>query len=63
MLINRSGSMVLPFLGVYMTDHLGFGLKDTGIVLSFFRIDSVVGSWFGGMITDKIGEFKVVALT
>lgn len=59
MLINRSGSMVLPFLGVYMTDHLGFGLKDTGIVLSFFGIGSVVGSWFGGMITDKIGEFKV----
>ena len=59
MLINRTGSMVLPFLGVYMTDHLGFGLKETGIVLSFFGIGSVVGSWFGGMITDKIGEFKV----
>lgn len=59
MLINRSGSMVLPFLGVYMTDHLGFGLKETGIVLSFFGIGSVVGSWFGGMITDKLGEFKV----
>ncbi len=59
MLINRSGSMVLPFLGVYMTDHLGFSLKNAGIVLSFFGIGSVVGSWFGGMITDKIGEFKV----
>ena len=59
MLINRTGSMVLPFLGVYMTSQLGFTLKETGIVLSFFGIGSVVGSWFGGMITDKIGEFKV----
>ena len=59
MLINRSGSMVLPFLGVYMTDHLGFSLKNAGLVLSFFGIGSVVGSWLGGMITDKIGEFKV----
>ncbi len=59
MLINRAGSMVLPFLGVYMTDHLGFGIKDAGIVLSFFGIGSVVGSYVGGMITDKIGEFKV----
>lgn len=59
MLINRSGSMVLPFLGVYMTDHLHFSIKDTGIVLSFFGVGSVFGSWFGGMITDKLGEYKV----
>lgn len=59
MLINRTGSMVLPFLGVYMTSQLGFSLKEAGIVLSFFGIGSVVGSWFGGMITDRIGEFKV----
>ncbi|MGJ7033567.1 MFS transporter [Niabella hirudinis] len=59
MLINRAGSMVLPFLGVYMTDHLHFSLKESGLVLSFFGIGSVVGSWLGGFITDRIGEFKV----
>lgn len=63
MLINRSGSMVLPFLGVYMTDHLGFSLKDAGLVLSCFGIGSVIGSWFGGMITDKIGEFRVQSVS
>ena len=42
MLINRSGSMVLPFLGVYMTDHLKFSLENTGIVLSFYGIGSVL---------------------
>ena len=59
MLINRAGSMVLPFLGVYMTQHLHFNLKVTGIVLSFYGIGSVIGSWLGGVITDKIGEYKV----
>lgn len=63
MLMNRSGSMVLPFLGVYMTDHLGFSLGNAGLVLSFFGIGSVVGSWLGGMITDKIGEFKVQSVS
>ncbi|WP_294321794.1 MFS transporter [uncultured Chryseobacterium sp.] len=63
MLINRSGSMVLPFLGVYMTDHLKFDIKSAGIVLSFFGIGSVVGSWIGGMITDKIGEFRVQSMS
>lgn len=59
MLINRSGSMVLPFLGVYMTDHLGFGIKEAGLVLSCFGIGALLGSWIGGYLTDKIGEYKV----
>ncbi|PKF74112.1 MFS transporter [Chryseobacterium sp. PMSZPI] len=63
MLINRAGSMVLPFLGVYMTDHLHFSIENSGIVLSFFGIGSVIGSWFGGMITDKIGEYRVQSLS
>src|SRR5690349_15815532 len=63
MLINRSGSMVLPFLGIYMTSHLGFSIQSAGIVLSFFGLGSVLGSWLGGLITDKIGEYKVQALS
>lgn len=63
MLINRTGSMVLPFLGVYMTDHLDFSIQNAGFVLSFFGIGSVVGSWIGGMITDKLGEFRVQSLS
>lgn len=59
MLINRSGSMVLPFLGVYMTDQLEFSIKESGIVLSFYGVGSVIGSWLGGYITDKFGEYRV----
>lgn len=59
MFINRTGSMVLPFLGVYMTDKLGFTLEQTGFVLSFYGIGSVLGSFIGGYLTDKIGEYKV----
>ncbi|UKB86421.1 MFS transporter [Chryseobacterium sp. MEBOG06] len=63
MLINRAGSMVLPFLGVYMTNHLHFSIENSGIVLSFFGIGSVIGSWLGGLITDKIGEYWVQSLS
>ncbi len=59
MLINRSGSMVLPFLGVYMTGHLKFSLENAGIVLSFYGIGSVLGSWLGGYLTDKFGEYYI----
>lgn len=58
-LINRSGAMVLPFLAVYMTKSLHFSLQDSGIVLSCFGLGAAIGSWIGGLLTDKIGHFKV----
>ena len=51
--------MVLPFLGVYMTDHLKLGLVDAGIVLSFYGVGSVMGSLIGGWLTDNYGEYRV----
>lgn len=59
MFINQSGSMVLPFLGVYMTTILDFSLKNAGIVLSTFGIGSILGSFVGGWLTDKFGSFKI----
>ncbi len=59
MFINRVGAMVVPFLGIYMTESLHFSLGDTGIVLSFFGLGSLTGSWLGGKLTDVKGHFKV----
>lgn len=59
MLINRSGAMVIPFLGVYMINHLHFSLQDTGTVLSCFGLGAVSGNFLGGWLTDKAGHFKV----
>jgi len=59
MLVNRSGAMVVPFLGVYMVKHLGFSLESAGVLLSCFGIGSVIGSSLGGWLTDKFGHFKV----
>lgn len=59
MLVNRCGAMVVPFLGVYMVNRLGFSLKETGILLSIFGLGSVLGSSIGGWLTDKFGAFWV----
>src|SRR5690554_4194540 len=63
MLINRTGSMVLPFLGIYMLKVLDFSMKEAGIVLSCYGFGSVIGAWLGGKLTDKIGHFKVQAVS
>lgn len=60
--INRMGTMVLPFLSVYLTTVLDFSLKDAGILASAFGFGSLGGSYLGGKLTDKIGaRFVIVA--
>ena len=59
MLINRAGSMVIPFLGIYMSSELGFSKTQIGLVLGCFGLGSVCGSWLGGWLTDKFGNFRV----
>ncbi|AIM37776.1 MFS transporter [Sphingobacterium sp. ML3W] len=63
MLINRMGSMVIPFLGIYMTKALDFNIKQVGIVLMCFGFGSVCGSYAGGWLTDRFGSFKVQLLS
>lgn len=59
-LINRAGTMVIPFLSLYLTKSLDFTLKDVGWIMSCFGLGSVIGSWLGGKLTDKIGFYKVM---
>lgn len=59
MLINRSGTMVLPFLSIYLTTSLGFSVQQAGYILSSFGIGSVIGSYLGGTFSDRYGHFFV----
>ncbi len=59
MLINRSGTMVLPFLTVYLTHELGYSLAQAGWVMTCFGIGSLAGAWLGGKLTDIFGPWRV----
>ena len=62
-LINRSGSMVLPFMTVYMTTSLGYSKVETGIIMSLYGAGGLAGSYLGGRLTDSIGPFTVQFLS
>lgn len=62
-LVNRSGEMVIPFMSVFLTNQLGFGKTETGIVLFCYGLGAMCGSNIGGYLTDSIGNFKVMALS
>lgn len=58
--INRAGTMVLPFLTLYLNKHLHFTLSEVGWIMSIFGVGSLVGSYLGGKLTDKIGFYQVM---
>ncbi len=59
-LINRAGTMVVPFLSLYLTESLGYTLEDVGWILTAFGLGSVLGAWLGGKLTDKLGYYPIM---
>lgn len=58
--INRSGTMIIPFLSLYLREDMGISQSNVGWVMTSFGIGSVVGVWIGGKLTDSIGYYKVM---
>ena len=64
MLINRSGTMVIPFMTLYLTSpEMGYSISKAGIVFGLFGAGAFSGAWFGGRLTDKIGFYPVQWVT
>ena len=58
--INRAGTMVLPFLSKYLREDLDFSYNEVKWILISFGLGSIVGSWLGGKLSDKIGFYKIM---
>lgn len=58
--INRAGTMVLPFLSKYLNEDLHFSLSQVGWILVCFGFGSMLGSWLGGKLSDKIGFYRIM---
>ena len=59
MLVNRSGTMVVPFMTMYLTQHYGFSIEKAGFVMSLFGLGAIVGSLLGGKLVDTVGYYYV----
>jgi predicted MFS family arabinose efflux permease len=63
MLVNRSGTMVLPFMTLHLTSkEMHRSISEAGFVMALYGAGSIVGAYFGGKFSDKIGFFKVQLL-
>ena len=58
--INRAGTMVLPFLSKYLKENLHFSYSQVGWIMVCFGTGSMIGSWLGGKLSDKIGFYRIM---
>ena len=59
-LINRSGTMVLPFLAVYLTQKVGISPAKAGLVLTFYGLGALFTSPIIGRVSDRIGALRIM---
>ncbi|BCB76215.1 MFS transporter [Phytohabitans flavus] len=55
-LVNRLGTMVMPFTGVYLTQARGFSVAVAGLAMTLFGVGSLISQIVAGLLTDRIGR-------
>ncbi|MBN6052717.1 MFS transporter [Nonomuraea sp. RK-328] len=60
-LVNRLGTMVMPFTGVYLTQERGLSVAAAGIVMAVFGAGSLVSQLAAGVLADRIGRRATLA--
>jgi predicted MFS family arabinose efflux permease len=64
MLVNRAGTMVVPFMTLYLTSpEMGYSVGQAGFVFGLFGAGAFCGAWLGGKMTDKFGFYPVQLIT
>ncbi|MCG8461362.1 MAG: MFS transporter [Holophagales bacterium] len=58
-LVNRCGTMVVPFLALYLTQELDHPVTAAGFVLSAYGFGHLAGAALGGWTTDRFGPLPV----
>ncbi|MFA1547408.1 MDR family MFS transporter [Actinomadura chokoriensis] len=61
-LLNRLGTMVEPFLGLYLTTVRGLSLAQAGAVMAVLGAGSLGGQIAGGALADRLGRRATLTL-
>lgn len=62
-LINRMGSMVLPFLALYLTQSQHYNASSAGLIITVYGIGAFLSAPFVGRLSDKVGELVLMRLS
>ena len=59
-LINRSGTMVIPFLALYLTKKIGVSPAEAGTALLVYGAAAFLAAPITGKLSDKFGALKIM---
>jgi MFS family permease len=62
-LVNRAGTMVLPYLALYLTRAHHMTAAEAGQVLAVYGLGSLIASPVGGQLVDRFGATRVMNVT
>ncbi len=54
------GTLLFPFFALYITQKFGVGMTEAGIMLGISSLFGLIGSMFGGALTDKFGRKQLI---
>jgi predicted MFS family arabinose efflux permease len=61
--VNRAGCMVLPFLLLYLTRHLGWQPSDAAWILFLYGVCSMIAGPLAGRLCDRFGCGKILCIS
>lgn len=61
-LVNRLGTLVEPFLGIYLVAVRGFPVTAAGVALAIYAAGSVLSQVLGGALADALGRRATLTL-
>lgn len=61
--VNRAGTMVLPFLVIYLTRHLGFSTIHAGYILALYGIGALIIAPTAGHLCDRYGAVRIMEIS
>ena len=61
-LVNRAGTMVLPFLQLFLTEDRAFSVSRAGQLVAVYGLGAMVGAFLGGWFSDRVGPFRAQIL-
>ncbi|HEX8360906.1 MAG TPA: MFS transporter, partial [Longimicrobium sp.] len=62
-LVNRTGTMALPFLVLYLTQHMHLPARVAGAALTVYGVGSLCSAPFAGWLCDRLGALRVMELS
>lgn len=62
-LVNRAGTMVLPFLALWLTSDLGIPAERAGLVVSAYGAAALVAAPIGGRLADRVGTRRLMLVS